>query len=227
MLTPKYFKGQFTFGRTWLPSQQRTSSVSFDKTQREMTSTSHLPELDDPAVIARLHFAARKHIKHQRFEQARLLYETAVELSKGQHGRTFLLWALLEQRCGDYDRARSVFRQALEYHPHSDQVAMAWGLLESKQGLPNRARLLLQRAATLNPSRNIPVKKWKRLQPIFQQEQHNTATPRWAQKSWETHLCSGWDEGWEERRQWVRAEVARLVQQQEAEEVRRVYTGHE
>ena len=97
-----------------------------------------------------------------------------------------------EQRCGNYEQARSVFRQALEHHPYCDQVvssgirlnaeasryrslftdsqrclaqAMAWGLLESKQGLPMRAKLLLERAAILNPSRNIKVPAWLRGHP--------------------------------------------------------------
>mmetsp|Transcript_17827 Transcript_17827/g.35895 ORF Transcript_17827/g.35895 Transcript_17827/m.35895 type:complete len:245 (-) Transcript_17827:121-855(-) len=199
-----------------------------------MSSTSSNTDQACPAFVARLHFAARKQIKHQRFELARHIYETAVEFSGGQHGRTFLLWALLEQRCGEFDRARSVFRQALEYHPHSDQVAMAWGLLESKRGLPQRAKLLLERAAALNPSRNTAVKRWKRLQPIFKEEQRRVATPKWADDSLMGHLCSGHNEDSRERREWVAAEAARLEKQQELEaqrieaaQVRRMYSGSE
>jgi len=112
--------------------------------------------------VARLHYAAWRNIKQDKLERARLLYQKALDF--GDHARTFLLWALLEQRAGCPDESRRVFRAGVERHRMDPSLVQAWGLLESKLGQARCATLLLKRCCALNPESR--VLRWRRIQDL-------------------------------------------------------------
>ena len=66
-----------------------------------------------------------------------------------------------EQRAGDFESARAVFRRGLARKPDAAGLVLAWGLLESRLGPARRARRLLDRAARLDPAHNLPVTRWR------------------------------------------------------------------
>ena len=115
-----------------------------------------------------LHFAARNEIKRDKLEVARKLYAKAFKTSSLQYARTFLLCALLEQRSGNIEKARSIFRIGSHLHPQDDALQCAFGLMESKHGHPSDAQHHLITAVTLNPKRHQALLRWKGLKNVGQ-----------------------------------------------------------
>lgn len=116
--------------------------------------------------VSTIHFAARKAIGRRKLDLAQKLYSEAIAKSHSSYARTFLLSALLQQRCGDIDRARMFFRIGSRIHPTNDQLLCAWGLMESKHGHPHECVRLLTSAVRLNPTRHKALLKWKGLKSI-------------------------------------------------------------
>lgn len=55
-------------------------------------------------------------------------------------------WAVFEETCGDVDRARELYEQALRIDSHNPYVCHAYGLMEKKLGNTLQARQLFERA---------------------------------------------------------------------------------
>ena len=63
---------------------------------------------------------------------ARLLYREALLSTDFQYARTFLLWALLEQRAGRIPVARALFHLGSRIHPQDDSLHCACGSFRSE-----------------------------------------------------------------------------------------------
>lgn len=134
----------------------------------------HMPACE----VSTLHFAARNAIGRGKLGIARKLYVEAIKKSESSFARTFLLGALLEQRCGDIEKARMFFRIGSRIHPTDDRLHCAWGLMESKHGHPSDAVRHLMCAVRLNPTRHKNLLKWKGVQNVGQIKAHPSLLAR-------------------------------------------------
>ena len=93
----------------------------------------------------------------QRDEKAaRLAYRRCYGLAKETRNSYFVAhsamrWALLEQRLGAIDQARSLMQVATQERPTKSVFWQAWALMEKEQGQIDRARELFAQAFACNP----------------------------------------------------------------------------
>lgn len=103
--------------------------------------------------------------ERNRVDEARFHFKAGLSTPKGrQSGALWHAWALMEQRNGNLDEARRLFRLGLEACPKNRFIWLAWGALESDQGFPGRARELFREGAALNPKDAAILQAWARLE---------------------------------------------------------------
>ncbi len=87
---------------------------------------------------------------------ARLAYRRCYGLAQETRNSYFLAhsamrWALLEQRLGNFEQARSLMQVATQERPKKSVFWQAWALMEKEQGQIDRARELFERALKYAP----------------------------------------------------------------------------
>lgn len=108
----------------------------------------------------RLHALANRAIRDGAFDEAAQLYDRAL-LEPDAGARTFFLKALLYERMGLWEAARSTFREGNRRHPRDGALLQGWGLMESRVGDARLALRLLRRCVACDTSL-APVLRWQR-----------------------------------------------------------------
>ncbi len=104
----------------------------------------------------RLHYAARRQIKQDKFSEARLVYNTALRLGQ-THSRTFLLLALLVKKLVTCMFARSTYRQFRKKQLRSHFVTILCiadhnsMLQEQRAGQPEESRRIFREGVQRHP----------------------------------------------------------------------------
>lgn len=87
-------------------------------------------------------------------------YDRAL-LESDASARTFFLKALLYERMGRWEAARSTFREGNRRHPRDGRLLQGWGLMESRVGDARLALRLLRQCVACDTSL-APVLRWQR-----------------------------------------------------------------
>ncbi|CAM9701644.1 unnamed protein product [Chrysoparadoxa australica] len=122
--------------------------------------------------IARLHLSARKAVKHNKEEWARGMYRFVIknwdsEIIGCALAQNYLLLALLEQKSGRVEAARTAFREGVTRCPTQAKLVQAWALFESKHGPMKRALALAKRCVELDKSL-AGILRWKMFRDVEQ-----------------------------------------------------------
>jgi hypothetical protein len=107
---------------------------------------------------------ANRAIHRGAFSQAALLYDHVLLDAPDPGPRSFLLKALLMERMGLWDKARSTFREGNCRYKSDGKLLQAWGLMESRTGHATLALRLLRRCVACDASL-APVLLWRRFMP--------------------------------------------------------------
>ncbi|KAA8493799.1 PsbB mRNA maturation factor Mbb1, chloroplastic [Porphyridium purpureum] len=97
----------------------------------------HYPS--DPCIFMTL---GTVHESCSQFEQARDWYARSVDAEA--RAPTLVAWALLEERCGHFDLARSLFQRALRVDPLHGQAYNAYAMMEQRLNDQERALAVYQ-----------------------------------------------------------------------------------
>ncbi|KAJ1634259.1 hypothetical protein T492DRAFT_865463 [Pavlovales sp. CCMP2436] len=108
-----------------------------------------------------IHAIANRAIHRGAFSQAALLYDHVLLDAIDPGPRSFLLKALLMERMGHWDKARSTFREGNRRYKADGKLLQAWGLMESRTGSGALALRLLRRCVACDSSL-APVLRWRR-----------------------------------------------------------------
>jgi tetratricopeptide (TPR) repeat protein len=99
----------------------------------------------------------------QRFAEARSLFEQSLEFH-GNHDKTYLQWARMEQRLGNLQRSREIFEQGLSKNVGNPFLHQAFGVLEWECGDHDAARAQFQEALTAKPRDAVTFQTWGQLE---------------------------------------------------------------
>jgi tetratricopeptide (TPR) repeat protein len=108
----------------------------------------------DPRHIPLYHAWGQLEIGENNVTAARDIYQRGVWASKNERDTASLwtAWALLEERAGDYEQARSYLREALRRDQWAVDVRLTWALLEARAGAYVPARQLFEGAVRIDPT---------------------------------------------------------------------------
>jgi tetratricopeptide (TPR) repeat protein len=101
--------------------------------------------------IAEILTAAAQHRQHGHLDQARTLYEQALELRPDHPGALHSL-GLMAYDAGQWDTAQTYLKRAIITHPSVPEFYNTYGVILAGAGLLDQALLAYTQAATLNPA---------------------------------------------------------------------------
>lgn len=108
---------------------------------------------DDPTHVPLYHAWGQLELDQYNVSAARDIYQRGVWASRKEVETTSLwtAWALLEERAGDGDAARSYLREALKRDRFAVDVRMSWAAFEARAGELAAARQLFEGALRIDP----------------------------------------------------------------------------
>ena len=102
-------------------------------------------------------------VKRRKYAEARLYFEQSIELH-GNHPKTYLAWARMEQRLGQLDRTRELLEEGLRKDPRNPFLMQAFGVLEGEVGNTEAARSLFIEALEVKPRDAVTYQSWGMLE---------------------------------------------------------------
>ncbi|PIB05315.1 hypothetical protein AMR42_16310, partial [Limnothrix sp. PR1529] len=120
---------------------------------------------DSAMIVAILLDVGDVAVRRRDNKAARSAYRRCYGLAQETRNSYFLAhsamrWALLEQRLGNFEQARSLMQVATQERPTKSLFWQAWALFEKEQRNPDRARELFERASQANPSDAPTLQAW-------------------------------------------------------------------
>ena len=102
-------------------------------------------------------------VKRRKFAAARRLFEQSLELH-GNHPKTYLAWARMEQKLGQLSKARELLEVGLEKNVANPFLLQAFGVLEWEERDLDAARSLFKQALAAKPRDAVTYQSWGMLE---------------------------------------------------------------
>ena len=112
---------------------------------------------------ATFHQQGAQALREQRFSDARGFFEQSIELH-GNHSKTYLLWARMEQKLGNSQRARQLLQDGLGKSSDNPYLLQAFGVLEWQSENFDEARARFQQALEAKPRDAVAYQSWGMLE---------------------------------------------------------------